>query len=119
MYRPGKTNIADALSSLNSVKQLDCGEEYNFIRAVVESCIPVALSPKEIEEVSYGDQELSLVKNCVKSGNWEQCMILSNADVKYELCTYGKLLLRGTRIVVPKVLRDKVVRLAHEGHQGW
>jgi len=29
-----------------------------------------------------------------------------------------RILLRGTGIVVPKVLRDKVVRLAHEGHQG-
>ena len=52
MYRPGKTNIADALCRLNSVKQLDRGKEHDFIRAVVESCLPVALSPKEIEEVS-------------------------------------------------------------------
>ena len=58
MYRPGKTNIADALCRLNSVKQLDCGKEHDFIRAVVECCLPVALSPKEIEEVSYGDEEL-------------------------------------------------------------
>ena len=118
VYRPGKTNIADALSRLNSEKQLDRGEEYDFIRAVVESCVPVALSPKEIEEASYNDKELCLVKNCVKSGNWEQCTIPSYAHVKDELCTYGELLLRGSRIVVPKVLRDKVVRLAHEGHQG-
>ena len=57
MYRPGKTNIADGLSRLNSVKQLDCGEEYDFIRAVVESCVPVTLSPKEIEKASYDDEE--------------------------------------------------------------
>ena len=118
MYRPGKTNIANALSHLNSVKQLDRGKEYDFIRAVVESCVPVALSPKEVEEASYNDEELCLVKNCVKSGNWEQSTIPSYAHVKDKSCTYGKLLLRGTRIVVPKVLRDKVVRLAHEGHQG-
>ena len=55
VYRPGKTNIADALSRSNSVKQLDRGEEHDFIRAVVESCVPVALSPKEIEEASYND----------------------------------------------------------------
>ena len=41
----------------------------------------------------------------------------SYTHVKDELCTYGELLLHVTRIVVPKVLRDKVVRLAHEGHQ--
>ena len=100
------------------MKQLDRGEEYDIIRAVVESYVPVALSPKEIEEASYADEELCVVKNCVKSGNWEQCTIPSYAHVKDELCTYGEFLLRGTRIVVPKVLRDKVVILAHEGHQG-
>jgi len=31
---------------------------------------------------------------------------------------YGELFLHGTRIVIPKVLRDNVVRRAHEGHQG-
>ena len=80
--------------------------------------MPEALSPKEIEEASYNDEELCLVKNCVKSGNWQKCTIPSYAHVKDELCTYGEFLLRGTRIVVPKVLRDRVVRLAHEGHQG-
>ena len=104
VYRPGKTNIADALFRLNSVKQLDCGEEYDFIRAVIESRGPLALSPKEIEEASYSDEELYLVKNCVRSGNWEQCTIPSYAHVKDKLCTSAELLLRGTRIVVPKVL---------------
>ena len=75
VYRPGKTNIADALSHLNSMKTLECGDEYDFVRAVVESCMPVALSPKEIEEASYNDEELCLVKNCVKSGNWQKCTI--------------------------------------------
>ena len=112
VYRPGKTNIADALSHLNSVKQLDRGKEHDFIRAVVESCLPVALSPKEIEEVSYGDEELCLVRNCVKSGNCKQCTIPSYRHIKEELCTYGELLFWGTRTVVPKV------RLAHAGHQG-
>ena len=70
VYRPGKTNIADALSRLNSVKQLDRGEEYDFIRAIVESCVPVALSPKEIEEASYADEELCLVMNCVSTNTW-------------------------------------------------
>ena len=35
------------------------------------------------------------------SGNWE-CTLPSYAHVKDELSTYGELLLRGTRIVIPK-----------------
>ena len=86
-------------------------EEYDFVRAVMESCVPVTLIPNEIEEASYSDEELCLVKNCVRSGNWEQCTLTSYAHVKDELCTYCKLLLCGTRIVVPRVLQDKVVKL--------
>ena len=54
----------------------------------------------------------------MRSGDWDRCTLPSYAQVKDELCVYGELLLRGTRIVVPKLLRDRVVRLAHEGHQG-
>ena len=38
--------------------------------------------------------------------------------VKDELSVLGKLVLRGTRIVIPKALRGEVLLLAHEGHQG-
>ena len=70
VYRPGKTNIADALSRLNSVESCDGGEEYDFVKTIVENSVPVGLSPREIEEASYNDEELCQVKNCVRSGNW-------------------------------------------------
>ena len=35
-----------------------------------------------------------------------------------EPCAIGQLILRGTRIVIPKKLRPRVVSLAHEGHLG-
>ena len=57
------------------------------------------------------------MKNCVKSGNWEQCTIPSYSHIKDKLCTFSELLLRGTRIVGLKVLRE-VVKLANKDHQG-
>ena len=119
VYRHGKANIADALSRLNSSKQFDKFEEYDWVRAIVENSVPAVLSPKEIEQASYDDQELSVMKSCVvRSGNWSQFTVPSYLHVKDELCVYGELLLRGTRIVVPKILRDRVIEIAHEGHQG-
>ena len=100
-----------ALSILNSVKHLDAGQEYNSVRAIIENCIPVALSAREIEEASYNDAGLSQVKGCVRTGNWEHCTFPSYAHVKDELCIYGEILLGGSRIVVPKTLQNKVVRL--------
>ena len=38
--------------------------------------------------------------------------------VSSELCLIGKLVLRGTRIVIPQVLRQQTLPLAHEGHIG-
>jgi hypothetical protein len=35
-----------------------------------------------------------------------------------ELCAIGKLVLLGTRIVLPTILREHVLELAHEGHPG-
>ena len=42
VYRHGKTNVADALSRLNSLDQVYHGEDYDSVRAIVESCVPVA-----------------------------------------------------------------------------
>ena len=35
-----------------------------------------------------------------------------------EVVVVGGMVVRGSRIVVPRSLCDKLVRLAHEGHQG-
>ena len=40
------------------------------------------------------------------------------SSVKNELCVLEKLVMRGTRIVIPQSLRSELRRLAHEGHQG-
>ena len=52
IYRPGRTNIADALSRLNCGAHCDVGEDYDFVRAVVENSVPSALTPAEIEDLS-------------------------------------------------------------------
>ena len=118
VYTPGKTNIADALSRLNGGFQSNDGEDYDFVHAVVENSVPCALTPAEIEKASAEDMELNLIKECVQTGDWSQCNVPAYLHVKNELCTYGELLLRGSRLVIPQELRLRVLELAHEGHQG-
>ena len=43
MLGPGKTDIADALSCLNT-DHVDYGEEYDYVTTVVVDSVPVALS---------------------------------------------------------------------------
>ena len=54
----------------------------------------------------------------MRSGDWSTCTIPAYLHVKNELCSYGQLLLLGSRIVIPQVLRKHVLKLPHEGHQG-
>ena len=120
VYRPGKSNIADALSRLNNPVQTDnSGDSYDFIRTVVEYATPVALTPKEIELETSKDGELLKIINCVRTNDWSNCVDTAYLAIKGELSTYGNyLLLRGHRLVIPKSLRLQVLNLAHEGHQG-
>ena len=59
IYRPGKTNIADALSRLNSMVQKDpSGEEADFVRGIVQESTPMAMTAIEVERKSEKDPEL-------------------------------------------------------------
>ena len=119
VYRPGKTNIADALSRLNCPKSKDVSAETeDFVRVIAEEATPIALSPQEVELESGNDTELSVIREFIQTGNWDKCKLPNYVAVKNELCVLGKLVLRGTRIVIPQSLRHRVIELAHEGHQG-
>ena len=83
------------------------------MHAVVENSVPCALTPAEIEKASAEDMELNLIKECVQKGEWSQCNVPEYLHVKNELCTYGEMLLRGSRLVIPRELRPCVLEITH------
>ena len=62
--------------------------------------------------------EFLAVRECIQTGDWSKCKMPGYLCVKNELCTIGKIVLRGNRIVIPKYLQNEVLQLAHEGHPG-
>ncbi|CAM1332867.1 Uncharacterised protein r2_g4210 [Pycnogonum litorale] len=123
VYRPGKANIADCLSRLIDPTRegSQSGETYDFVRALVENTLPVAISMEEMQMASKNDEELQQLRKLIVSGTWSTMVpsdLTNYVHVKDELCVFEQLILRGTRIVVPKNLRNRVICLAHEGHQG-
>ena len=78
----------------------------------------MALSVKQVEKVFESDPEMVSLRQYILSGDLSQCRMSAYLCVRNELCVLGKLVLRGTRIVIPEALRGEVLRLAHEGHQG-
>ena len=113
-----RDNIADALSRLTKIPASGKSRyDDEYVRLVALGSVPVALKIQEIETVSAEDEELQVVRGCLVSGNWEGAP-KSYVCVRNELTFIGHVILRGTRIVIPEKLRQRVLRLAHEGHQG-
>ena len=107
VHVPSAKNIADSLSRLSgkcratsSVKN----EDDQYIRAVAQHAVPAALSVQDIEDASADDEDLQVVRSCLKSGNWNDCP-RDYVAVRHELTRIGKLVLRGTRLVIPAVTR--------------
>ena len=119
-YIPGKKNIADALSrlikanSVNKTKSCDTTDD-NYVRFVAKSSVPKSMTIQEIEQASGQDAELSEVRESLARGG-KDCP--KPYHLIENLCVVGKLVLRGTRIIIPNKLQNRVLELAHEGHIG-
>lgn len=117
-YIPGDSNIADSLSRLSNIKGLCVNSDAEeYIRYVAEMATPNAMTIQEIEEESACNPEIVRLRLCISTGEWDNIPSQYKA-VRNELSTLGKLVLRGTRLVIPTTLRSRAVQLAHEGHQG-
>lgn len=116
-YMPGKQNIADALSRLigktgNSGKEENIEEEY--IRFVPKQATPKSLTTREIEEFSRYDEEISEIRVSLDQAKWNRTLT-NYYPMRTEFSKLGYLILRGTRILIPKPLRLQCISLAHEG----
>ena len=122
-YLPGEQNIADPLSRLlHANEQAESSSAHKvsneFVRFVAVTATPQAMTTREIEEASSEDREFVELRQHIKEGNWKGDRHKQYIPVCGELCVIGKLILRGTRIVIPSKLRPRVLSLAHEGHPG-
>ena len=88
----------------------------------MNSSVPEAVTWQELLEETLVDMELPSLKEAIARGYFtvrEKGALGPQYDSIFtELAVVGGLVVRGARIVVPKSLGDKVVKLAHEGHQG-
>ena len=117
-YLPGPENIADTLSRLFPVKrESSVNEADQYVRFIAENAARIAVPIQEIEEASACDVELSLARNAVQSGKLKE-LPKEYRNVGNEITVWGKLVYRGARLVIPNVLRTRVLDLAHEGQRG-
>ncbi|XP_046868367.1 uncharacterized protein LOC124460828 [Drosophila willistoni] len=113
IYKAGKENIADSVSRLCQLTEavaFDWQDEQNIK--------PKSLTISEIMEKSMQDEEIIHAMTYLSTNSWEANSSSPYYPFRWELSTVGNVLLRGTKIVIPTILRSEVLELAHEGHPG-
>ena len=117
----GKDNHADMLSRL-PIEDNTCIMEYHdteeFAYSAVVNAVPPAMTASEIERETAKDSTLKIVEQCISSKNWSSLKSSPFWHMRDEFWLFGHILMRGNKVVVPETLRDKIIKLAHEGHQG-
>ena len=110
-------NTADALSRLNKTTPYNVsGDKIDFVKMV--AITPSALSAKQVELESEKGPELISMRQYVMTGDWSKYKLPHYLSVKFELCVLGYLVLRGDWLVIPQSMRDDLLGLTHEEHQG-
>ena len=125
-YLPGGYNAADYLSrhpdhERAAIHACFTKEGDRFVQAMVVYKCPNLVPPEEIAAATRNDADMQLVSRAVSSGRWRDLPDRLNQyqRVFRELSLSGEgIILRGDRICIPASLQRRVVRLAHEGHQG-
>lgn len=145
VYRKGSANLADCLSrmaahvddphwteetdvfirrvmvqSLSFLSLMGCGQDFDaetevVIRAVQELA---AIDIEEIVTATATDQELQKLINSIETDKWDQDDLKLYKPFRLEYSYINKLIMRGTKLVIPVSLRSRMCELAHEGHPG-
>ena len=115
----GRLNKADALSRLPITDSQPARRDDDlFAYSAVLDASPGAITAKVMERYSAEDATLNELSLAITSGDFSSVKQPIFRAVKDELWLMGHVVMRGSRIVVPKVLQRRVLNLAHDGHQG-
>lgn len=145
IYRKGSANLADCLSRLAAhVEDPQWTEETDvFIRRVVVQSLSIlstssdtqdfdtkteemiravqesaAIDIGEVVQATASDDELQDLIKCIETDHWERENVKQYKAFRLEFSFVNKLIMRGTKLVIPTALRSRMCELAHEGHPG-
>ncbi len=123
-YCPGKNNPADYLSrhtsllSENDIATSRKREE--IVNYILQDTVPKAMSEEEIRAGTARDTQLAKLAVFILDGNFRACKqddaLQPYSCVFTELSVIQGIIMRGNRMVLPKSLQQKAIKLCHEGH---
>lgn len=115
----GKANIADPLSRLPRFRECSTYDQDGeaMLLSILESVKPTAMTLEEIVERTLSDSEMVKLKEAVNTGRWDE-KVKNYYPFREEIVVVNDVIMRSNRIIIPVVLRSKVLKLAHIGHPG-
>ena len=97
-----------------------------YIHFIAETSTPKAMTLQDIKRETRADATLQEAAKIIRKNNWHSLESITNSavdlhelkllrNIKNELTVSNEtdLLLRGTRILIPRTLRHDAIRLAH------
>ena len=103
----------------NSSDTCETEETEHFINSIIAHSIPKAITLSELVDASRNDPTLQCVAKCITNNRWTKTECLKPYQkIKHELTTKRGLVMKGTTLIIPEVLQNRTLELAHETHQG-
>ena len=117
LFTAGNKNPADFLSrhpTEGRKSKHNIPEEY--INFVTTAAVPHKMNVEKIIQATEKDEALIALKNAVMSGSWDNPKVKPYRVLKDEITIdhNNKILLRGTRIIIPASLQKRTIQIAHE-----
>lgn len=124
-YRPGSQNVmADCLSRVPLIdSSMAVDSDGDLCTEIAEISLCNALPLAEFKAECENCPVLTQLRQVIRSG-WTMVKKALPSKlqpyylVRHELAVEAPLIFRGARLLVPKPLQERIVHLAHEGHQG-
>lgn len=118
-HAPGKTNIADYISR----HPVNPPEEDNvevIVNLITDASLIPTITKEEIIEETKKDKLLQIIKEEIeKNGLFKNEQIKEYKHLKNHLTTTSDgLVMMNQRMAIPESLQERVLSIAHQGHQG-
>ena len=133
-YMKGSTNPADYSSRhpVQPVKSANRNEKITeaHVNFVTSHALPKTITIDQIILESQKDPVIQSTITAIQSGRWYNVIEGANISIRTELKKLYLIrnelavhsdypvVLRGTRLIIPERLKQNIVNIAHEGHQG-
>jgi hypothetical protein len=117
------SSVFSRLDLSQSFHQIELDEQLRFITTfvyyVAQNAVPKAMTIAEMQEASEKDNTICKIRECIEKNKWtKEDELKPYFIVRNDLTVHESIILKGRKLVIPRKLRQRILQLAHESHQG-